>query len=369
MNDQLRELLSAYLDGALSEPARREVEARLQNSEEMRRQLADLRAVAEAVRALPKQPAPQDLAARVLLRRSAGETPRRDWVFLPPSLRPAAFALSFGVVALFLWQNAVVREPMVLPAPPAPQLKSASNAPLSQVNVSGPAAGLPAGADEQAASAALGLAAAPSAGPSLIHARAKGRALDEAAVADARDAAAVSDGAMSEQARSARNVEMFGDLERQKKAMGLSNVQALHAAPILEAEPPPAAVVAQSKPHLMAAPHAASIPAPAPAPAEEEAGRPAPDAALVVADARSLASSWVLLGFPNQPPLVDFTSGRAVLMKPSVSRILSVKTTNDAVIVVYRTLGPDEPSDPRNDRFALLPLEPETVRIIDATPR
>jgi hypothetical protein len=363
MNDELRELLSAYLDGALSEPARRELEARLQGSEEMRRELADLRAVAEAVRALPKQPAPPGLAARVRQRQIAGETPRRDWVFLPPVLRPAAFAMSFGVVALFLWQNVVVREPMVLPAPPAPQLKSASDAPLSQVNVSGPASGLPADADENAASTALGLAAAPSAGPSLVRARAKGHVLGEAAD---------SGGTMSEQTRSARNVEMFGDLERQKKEMGISSVAGLRGVGILPPEPAPAALVAQTTPRLIAAKRAASIPAAASAPApaaEEDLGRPAPDAALVVTDARSLASSWVLLGFPNQPPAVDFANGRVVLIKPSVSRILSVKTEGDTVIVVYRTLGPDEPSDAVKDRFALLPLEPESVRIVDATPR
>jgi hypothetical protein len=397
INDELRELLSAYADGALSEPARREVEARLEGSEELRRELADLRAVAEAVRSLPKHPAPEGLAARVRLRRAGGEAPTRDWVFLPPSLRPVVLALSCGVVALFIWQNVVVRTPFAPPEPPAARLTTEADAPLSQLDVSAAAGGGPSSDAAKAASSALGLAPTPSAGPSLVRARAKGRALDEEATAAdgapldrAVGAAAGSAGAISEQARSARNVEMFADLERQKKEMGIagvapsdraaSGIAALRGAAMLPPEDAPAPVLGHGAPNVMApetralkaalgaAAAAPAAPA-AEAPAAASTGRQAPDAALVFTDPRSLASSWIVLGFPKDPPAVDFAKNRAVLIKPSVSRILSVTATRDAVIVVYRTLGPDEPSDPLRDRFAILPLEPDTVQIIDATPR
>jgi hypothetical protein len=86
-------------------------------------------------------------------------------------------------------------------------------------------------------------------------------------------------------------------------------------------------------------------------------------------DARSLSSSWVLLGLPKDPPAVDFAAKRAVLIKPSVSRIVSVTVDEDAVFVVYRSLRAGETPDPVRDRFALLPLTPANVRILDASPR
>jgi len=416
MNDELRELLSAYLDGALSEPARRELEARLAGSEDLRRELAELRAVAEAVRALPKHDAPAGFAARVQASRARGVPPRRDWVILPPALRPVAFALSFGVVALWIWQDVAVRKPVdwpPAPTTPAARLAAPSQAPLAQLNMSGAVSGKPLDDDLKASEAALGLAPPDAAHPSMVRARAKGRALDEspetaaaaAAPADASDAtgAAGAPVAMSEQARSARNIEMFADLERQKQAMGItgvapsrdeSGVAALRGAGLIAADAPPAPVVAHRVPRMAMAKKAAknkvapadatassvaAAPAAAPALASADkavaaqaappAGRPAPDAGLVLTDAGSLASSWVLLGYPNDPPKVDFTKSRVLLIKPSVSRIVSVASTADAVIVVYRSLAPNEASDPAHDRFALLPLEPDTVQILDATPR
>jgi hypothetical protein len=412
MNDEIRELLSAYLDGALSEPARRELETRLAGSEDLRRELAELRAVAEAVRALPKHDVPAGFVARVQASRARGVPPRRDWVILPPSLRPVAAALSFGVVALWIWQDVAVRKPVdwpVPPAAPAARLSAPSEAPLAQLNMSGPVSGKPLDDELKASESALGLAPPDGARPSLVRARAKGRALDEspetaaAAPAPAEGEGAPSAGgpavAMSEQTRSARNVEMFADLERQKRAMGItavapsadaSGVAALRGAGLVAATPPPAPVVAQRVPRMAmakktaqrrddsaAATASAAAPAPASASADKSvaaqaappSGRPAPDAGLVLTDAGSLASSWVLLGYPNDPPKVDFAKSRVLLIKPSVSRIVSVTATADAVVVVYRSLTPDETSDPARDRFALLPLEPDAVQILDATPR
>ena len=50
MNDETRELLSAYLDGALPEGERRALEARLASSAELRGALEDLRSVSKAVK-------------------------------------------------------------------------------------------------------------------------------------------------------------------------------------------------------------------------------------------------------------------------------------------------------------------------------
>ena len=98
-------------------------------------------------------------------------------------------------------------------------------------------------------------------------------------------------------------------------------------------------------------------------------GRLAPDAALVFTDAGSVSSSWVLLGLPGDPPETDFTHERLVMIKPSATRILSITSGRDAVTVVYRSLLPDEESDPARDRVATLPAVPKTVLIYDASPR
>ncbi len=302
------------------------------------------------------------------------DPPRRDWVFLPPALRPVALALSVGVVALWLWQLNVVRPDIPgAPRPPAPRLETADQAPLSQIDITGPAAGRAASSSARNAESALGLIPTDAAIPAP--ARAQGRAVD--AGTPAPDATAT----MTEQARSARNEELIAGLELQKKKMGIASVSpdygpsaqaaALRKAGLLPPEKPAAPVLGASAPRLMTTPGTASaIPGePAPGAAEAGPGRPAPDAGLIFSDAQSLASSWILLGMPGSAPTVDFSSGRALLIKPSVSRIVSVSTTDAAVVVVYRSLAPEEEPNPVRDRFTLLPAQPETVGLFDATPR
>ena len=106
MNDDIREKLSAYLDGALSETERRAVELEISRSEDMRLELEALRAVSAAVKGLPKEKLPAGFAARLEARRAReGSTPPRDYFILPPSYRPLAFALSTAVVALVVWDG------------------------------------------------------------------------------------------------------------------------------------------------------------------------------------------------------------------------------------------------------------------------
>ena len=127
---------------------------------------------------------------------------------------------------------------------------------------------------------------------------------------------------------------------------------------------PVPALLASTKPQGAAAAAEAQNEAPAAGP-----GRLAPDAALVFTDANSVSSSWVLLGLPGKPPATDFANGRLVIIKPSATKILSVTPGPDAVTVVYRSLLPDEDSDPARDRAAPLPAEPKAVLIYDASPR
>lgn len=65
-NDKFREQLSAYLDGELSEAEAAAVARAVEADPQLARELDRLRAVKELVAALPRQPAPAELASRVL---------------------------------------------------------------------------------------------------------------------------------------------------------------------------------------------------------------------------------------------------------------------------------------------------------------
>lgn len=108
MNDAIRELLSAYLDGALPEEERRDVEERLSRSEELRAELESLRAVSQAVKGLPRAKLPGGFQARLQSRllREGGSSTEREWWILPPAFRPVAFALSSAIIAFVVWDKA-----------------------------------------------------------------------------------------------------------------------------------------------------------------------------------------------------------------------------------------------------------------------
>jgi anti-sigma factor RsiW len=415
MNDETQQLLSAYLDGALPEPERLAVEARLASSAELRRELDELRAVSRSVKELPKQPLPAGFMARFQARRARGDAPRQDWVFLPPAARPVAFALSCGVVALVIWDKVVVPPPL----PPfhsvnEAKVAPAANAPLAPFDVSRRAAGeavpdqnaaggstaltvvgpapepvdkaevLPRLQDEKspapAASAARANGLSTAGGVASLRgsakpARAAGRPL-EADAAGAGGSGAeepITDRtriAMTEEERSARNEQMFDYIEGQKKKMGIAQVlpKAARKRDVAELSAPAIAAPAptmlkKAEPEGLAAADSV-LQSPA-----SVAGRLAPDAGLVFGDARSLGSSWILLGFPGIPPAMDFTTGRLLLIKPSATKILSVTTDAGAVSVAFRSLRADETADPAKDRVAPLPLEPKTVLIFDVSPR
>jgi hypothetical protein len=409
MNDETREQLSAYLDGALPEGERLELEARLAASAELRGALEDLRSVSRSVRALPKEPLPPGFLSRFQARRARGDAPRKDWVFLPPQARPVVAAMSIGVVALVLWDKATApSEPELLHPPEAATVYDSANAPAPQLDLSRRASGAPSALDQLSAAKSLQIA-----GPAPERPRVTDRlAVPEGAAAAAKSSVAAARGSsdalasgrpiaappgsadasephltdrtrplMTEEERSARNEAMFGQLEAQKKKMGIRVLPKSDDADSdgggmgFLGHGPAAPVVRAPVPSLLkAAKPAGSVAAAAGAPESDEPpppgpGRYAPDAGLVFSDASSVASSWVILGLPGDPPSTDFSAGRLVIIKPSATKILSVAPGPDAIVVVYRSLLPDEASDPARDRVAPLPLLPKPVRIYDASPR
>ena len=406
MNDETREQLSAYLDGALTEAERRDLEARLAASAELRGALEDLRAVSRAVKDLPKEPLPPRFMARFHARRARGDAPREHWVFLPPQARPVVAALSIGLVALVIWDRVTVApESELLHSNEAVKVYDSANAPVSQLDLSRGTAGGAAGAASALSDAkSLEIAgAAPKAAresDKLAYLDGAGQGVDSLAkakssVAAMRGSARAAGApvaaptalnsapeltdrtqlAMTEEERSARNEEMFGQLEKQKKMMGIkilakSEDGVTPSGPgVLGLRRPVAPGITAPIPTLLqSAKPSGAVAAESSAPAAGP-GRLAPDAGLVFTDANGLSSSWVLLGFPGAPPSTDFRNGRLVIIKPSATKILSVTSDPSTVTVVYRSLLPDEASDPARDRVAPLPAAPKTVLIYDASPR
>ncbi len=227
-------------------------------------------------------------------------------MILPPRARPAVAALAIGVIALVVWNK---------------------------------------------------VAAPPEAAPS-----ADVRPVEEPRLTDRTRLA------MTEEERSARNEQMFGQLETQKKKMGvtiLAKGETGAAAP----RRPPAPALDAPVPTLLSRAKTTEAGAAAISKPSAGLGRSAPDAALVFTDASGVASSWVLLGLPGDPPATDFANGRLVIIKPSATKILSVTPGRDAVTVVYRSLLPEERPDPARERAAPLPAAPKAVLIYDASPR
>jgi len=101
-----RARLSAYLEDELPPRERARVEAALEGSTELRRELAELRRTVELLRGLPRPEAPPALAAAVMARVRAGEaepTSLRNWLagWLEPRYAIPIAAASL-VLAVFL---------------------------------------------------------------------------------------------------------------------------------------------------------------------------------------------------------------------------------------------------------------------------
>ena len=311
--------------------------------------------------------------------------------------RPIALALSCGVVALVVWDKTVTSpEPAPLHSAKEAALADMKSAPVSQLNFASRASGFAALSGAGRSFGSSGEAAG-IAGAATEVARRGDTAprLNEDARDDSRDiperkeiprlkvrargmptsgSVAIERGsiAVSEEARSAKNEELFNFLESQKKKMGIARVvlkddvrPSYKAAAVIPKIASPAPVLLNGA--VAAQPAEKNRDGNSPAPADK--GRLAADAGLVFSDAGSLASSWVLLGFPGQPPAVDFAANRIVLMKPSAAIILSVDVKPNSIDVTFRTLSPEEVSNPVKDRAMVIPREPRAVLLFDVSPR
>ncbi len=378
MNDDIREKLSAYLDGALSDADRRAVEVELSRSEDLTRELEALRSVSNAVKGLPKEKLPDGFLARLESRRAREEgKPARDYYILPPTYRPLAFALSTAVVALVVWDKTRTPEELYAPRPgwdsEKVAVRSAAEAPAS-VDISGQIAAM----DQKAAAPAQpeaaeafnrvgkkeSVGAMKLAGSSTFgkHISAPGQPLgfsEPVASAPAPAALDAMDGlqgngagsggstiARNEEERSAINERLYKGFEEEKKRMGIARIMDKDVEDknlptggremmTLQATPDAA--------RLDDASPAAKAPLRAKAKAAKRAAAPVKAIALKSADA--LQAAWAAAGLAGDPPSVEFPGQMAVFLAgPAGSGIVEVQERKRFLVVLYKDSGFSDPS-------------------------
>lgn len=366
MNDETRQKLSAYLDGALPAEQARALEQELAGSPELARELAALQAVSRLIKDLPREPLPAGFLQRLQRRRAAQDAPAasRNWVFLAPAYRPFAAALSGLIVAIVVWDKVGERSEIVAPYDGV-AVKTAAEAPPAQFDFSRQVSG--------AKSAPLGIAgvSAPEFHPPSVkipedkisadmvarreNARAKGSPMEEAAAPapklDGGSAVAAVRGAgrraPSEEERSARNEELYRAFEQEKRKLGVLSIvsrdevderarKVLAAASRLD-QP---ARVGSLTPALLA---------------KNEA--PAP--AVVLRSADEHRAAWSSLKLPGAPSPVDFAKFMVVLL-PEPGAVLSAEATASTLVVTWHPTPQGGPSE----RLRTVALSPLPVRLI-----
>ena len=386
MNDELREKLSAYLDGALSEMDRKDVEERIARDEETRLELESLRAVSGAVKGLGREPLPGGFMARLQSRiLREGTSPKRDWVILPPALRPVAAVMSMAVVAFVIWDKATAPiEQSITGAAwdgtnDRAMVKSAAEAPTS-MDVSGRVAALNASAPNEYAAKKEDSADKLQITPAGKRAAAPGKPL-EVAEDDNRDQgyaglkgagmgggagapaapkpaasapASVFEGdsfqARSEEERSAINERLYQKLEDEKKSMGIVRIVEKDSddqpareradAMTLTASPEPSRLNRAGAARGMASKQAklGSL-------AKAKDAAPVAVKAIALKSAEALAAAWGAAGLPGEPPAVDFPRQMALFLAgPRGCGITAVQNRKKLLVVLYKDSGMDDAS-------------------------
>lgn len=416
MNDEIREKLSAYLDGALSEMDRKDVEERLARSEDLRLELEALRAVSGAVKNLPKEKLPVGFLARLENRRAReSSAPERNYVFLPPAYRPIAAALSTAVVALFIWDKSTPTMRMYAPRPgwesETVSVKSAAEAPAS-LDVSGMITGAadtrlkdeaPRERKENAAAAKLestfgkqlrapgkplgftetdvmgglagggaGLAAsAPAVGPAAPPS--PEAALDGLDAAEGKNAGYV---ARNEEERSAINERLYKGFEAEKKRMGITRIiekEADDDKPLasggremmaLQATAEAARVDSNSSGFARRVAAARGAQAMRGKSAEPRSSPASAAKALALRSADALYTAWAAAGLPGNPPAIKFPDEMAVFLAcPPGCGIVSVEEKKKFIVVLYKDAGFEDPA--ARVRGTALSSKPVVTKLAD----
>lgn len=132
MNEELKQKVTAYLDGALPAAQAAAFELEIAKSPELLAELEEQRAVSKMLKELPREKLPVGFLQRLERRRAGGQAEREpEWVFLAPAYRPFAAALSGLIVAVVVWDKVGERTLPVIPYEHA-AVKTAADAPPVQ---------------------------------------------------------------------------------------------------------------------------------------------------------------------------------------------------------------------------------------------
>lgn len=391
MNDKIHERLSAYIDGALTDQERRDIELEISRSEEMRLELEALRAVSSAVKGLPKEKLPDGFMARLEARRTREDSkPAKTYFILPPAYRPLAFALSTAVVALVIWDKTLTQPDIVAPHvgwdSETVSVKSAAEAPPS-IDVSGQLAALgqnaagSAGVKPDSPAAANNFSAtrtkkenyAKAGAPSTFgkHLNAPGKPLEIAEpdpvlsdvqvealdrLAEAEDKKA-SFRARNEEERSAINERLYKGFEDEKKRMGITR--------IVDKDSPDSSPTASSGGELMAlqaSPEAARVDGGRATGAVRGAKAKRAAApivkALTLKSADALQAAWAAAGLSGEPPTINFPDQMAVFLAgPQGCGIVDIQNRKKFIVVLYKAEGFDDAST----RVRAVTLSPKPI--------
>jgi hypothetical protein len=394
MNDETRQKLSAYLDGGLPAAEAAALELQIAKSPELLKELEELKAVSKLLKDLPREPLPTGFLQRLERRRAAGDAPseRQDWVFLHPTYRPVAAALSGFIVALVVWDKVADKSAVVLPYAGI-AVKTAADAPPVQFELADKVSNA---SQEAEAGTAIGGVAAPQFHPPSVEiseddssaaivarrerARAKGSPILAEAVAPVQTLDALGSGGgaaasapaalpaapapaksfasvaatrgmaqsvpLSEEERSAKNEALYAALQSEKKRMGIAAIVAKdetadRAKRVLSAagrmDQP--ASISSTRPALLG--NAKALP-----------GGPPP-----LRSVAAYQAAWASLLIPGQAPDVDFTTQMVVLL-PEPGAVESAEESAGELVLSWRPT----PGTPR-ERFAVVPASMLPVRL------
>lgn len=333
MTGHVLEMLSEFVDGALSEEDRRAVENHLSACGSCRAELEDLKGSIASLGSLPKRPLPPGFMARLQAGREKAE--RRDYVFLPFPARVAAFAMSSFIVGFIVFESYRGKPSQMISdaAAPAPEPARPPLAPQrAQARLDDEA-----GAKKDS----FGWSSAGDGGRgdrerprSLAAARgsAPGRPMERDAAPPAPEPAYT-------------NEELNAHLERQKKEMGIRRIvgnaekRAERAAELATPQGFVAAMgLAEGKSQAVLLGGATPDLKGAAAKPLKMKTAVAPFGGAVGRDIQELREAWREAEMPGAPPRVDFEKHTAVI-PPGI--MVDVRESQGVVIVRYRP-GPPQ---------------------------
>jgi hypothetical protein len=344
------------------------------------------------VKGLKRQPLPGGFMARLQSRRARASEPTRDWVFLPPTYRPVAAAMSMAIVAFVVWDKARGPEELVrnvwnsehdhVAIKTAAQLPSSLDVSgrLSAMGVAGGAGGVAEAVDEISAkkqrsliiTAAGRRAAAPGKPLDVLEQDNRDQgdvglksitpgAASAPAAAPAREPASAtpvegqSFQARSEEERSAINERLYKNFKEEKQRMGIASIIAKDSQSDDQYARERSDVMT-----LNAAPESfrlnrtgwiGTMRGAAKKAKLQESARAkseAPEAgvkALALKSNEALQAAWGAASLPGEPPAVDFPHQMALFLAgPRGCGIVSVEQRKKSILVLYKDSGLDDAS-------------------------